>query len=162
MVAFGAKEDGNQEASTSSFTPFKTSNGPAPPPLANSTPKKNKYANGLTNGGSPKTPYSRNHDQSNATITNGSLRKRKIAYMDEDEDEDRGQSLSMLAVQHNRERNGQHGKKEWKTDLNGKAKLQKISLELQEQRRNLPIAKGLLQVHLGFGSELTLLEGGTR
>lgn len=136
MVAFGAKEGGNQVPSTSSFTPFKTSNGQAPPPLANSTPKKSKLANGLENSESSRVSLPGDQEKSNATLTNG--KKRKIAYMDEDED--RGQSLSLNALQQNGEK---EGKKAGKLEVNGKAKLQKIAAQLQEQRRNLPIAKGV-------------------
>ena len=131
MVAFGSPERPNASSSTIVTTPFTSKLKNIPPPLANSTPKKSKHINGVIKA--PNSPYKR------VKISNedGSPRKGKTVYMDVD-DEDHGVSLSVNGISkttgaENQKRNVGHSKD---------SKPEKKFLELQEQRKQLPIAKG--------------------
>lgn len=98
-----------------------------PPPLASSTPKK-RLSDSF--GGA----FGRTDKSSRANGINGDespLKKRKVVYMDENE-EDHGESLVV-----NGRATGKGGK------VHAMAKGPNKFEQLQEQRRQLPIAKGL-------------------
>ena len=154
MVAFGSKTRNVSDSSWSKFTP--RANGHIPPPLASSTPpKKNKQqqqqSNASVNGFGTSSPKKRKAEGDvdhypggfGGAFQQGNLRKKRVAYMmeeDEDEEEDRGHSLLSNGVAH-ASTSGlatTNGKKEGK----GGMKDTKKFAELQEQRKNLPIAKG--------------------
>lgn len=106
-----------------------------PPPLASSTPKKGAV-NGNSDGsfGPSALKNGRKTSTFNNAVMNGSpLKKRKVVYMDEDDD-DHGQSLLVNGLI--RTLNGR-GKPDSQRN-----KAQKKQQELQEQRRQLPIARG--------------------
>ncbi|KAL5524532.1 PRH1 [Sanghuangporus sanghuang] len=115
MVAFGAGD-----SPTGDSLPSLSQSKKVPPPLASSTPKKR--VNGFVNGNSSSTS-----GPSKLSGINGNespSKKRKVAYMDEEEDY--GERFAV---------NGRA------TLLGSETKAQKFQ-GLQEQRRQLPIAKG--------------------
>lgn len=112
-----------------------------PPPLASSTPRKR--SNGVGHGSGSESPINQVKPiQQNMisialqSLTNGSpLKKQKVTYFDE-EDEDHGSSLQVNG--HVVATNGKAGKSE---KIHAKELRQRAAL--QEQRKQLPIAKGL-------------------
>ncbi|KAI5122441.1 hypothetical protein M0805_008753 [Coniferiporia weirii] len=112
-----------------------------PPPLASSTPKKR--ANGIVSDVSGSSSK-RSKGKANGIIRgdgfgemeDGSpLKKRKVNYMDDDEDHGASLSINGHTTSFS---NGKHSNKGGKSEM----KELKKHAQLQEQRRQLPIAKG--------------------
>lgn len=138
MVGFGFASSSNT-TNDSGFNVASTSKR-IPPPLASSTPKKR--LNGVVHGQGRDSPTGNKQKprlSSGATngihsLENGSpTKKRKVVYFDEDEDH--GASLQI---------NGHVTTVNGKAETSEKAKAREIRKQaaLQEQRKELPIAKG--------------------
>lgn len=123
-------------------TPFKSGPKAIPPPLASSTPKKSK-ANGHSNGlvsptGAKTKPERRNSFHRAADMEIGSPKKRKIAYMEDSEDH--GVVLPVNGATNSA--NGSTTSPNHKKMEFAKVREMKKLADLQEQRKELPIAKG--------------------
>ena len=142
MTGLGSTVNRNTGASSSKINsvPFSSSHKSIPPPLASSTPKKSKLngnINGFGSSGSKKLSNDQNISVNGNAINEGtSPKKRRIAYMDDSEEEDHGVNLSTLNGHVHGHANGRGEKK------HSQGKGGRKMAELEEQRKQLPIAKG--------------------